>query len=331
MAAFIIPTRHLGVRRHPTSEYCSSGDAALTRPTLGRSALDRRRQFNASIATLCIALGLTLYPPMAAASALPTLVSTDLCSDLLLLSVAAPEQILSVSRQSQNPDVSPVTEAARAYRPNRGSVEDLLALKPDIALVYLGWAGRRHSQLLVRRGVRIISVPYPTGWEDALRTAREVGRAIGRPEQAEAQVADAERRMAALAARPRLYRALYLRPNGGTAGEGTYVDDVLSRLGLRNLAREAGISGWGRFPLERLVAAPPDLFLLGYFDQRQPLSKSAYGRHPLLRAELARIPAIRVPGQSWGCGGLELIDAAEAIAARIDRLPPARACGARCP
>jgi iron complex transport system substrate-binding protein len=95
-------------------------------------------------------------------------------------------------------------------------------------------------------------------------------------------------------------------------------------LGLRNLAAEQGIRGWGRMPLEQVIADPPDLVLLGYFDQAQPQSKSRFARHPLLADLLARVPTIAMPSSSaWGCGGLELIDAAEQIAAQLEQLEPA--------
>jgi iron complex transport system substrate-binding protein len=113
---------------------------------------------------------------------------------------------------------------------------------------------------------------------------------------------------------------LYLRPSGGTAGKGTYVDDLITRLGLRNLAAEHGDLGWGRFPLERLVTSPPDIFLLGYFDQARSPAASAYGRHPVLRTILDATPSISVPTRTWGCGGLELVDAAEQIVTRIGGL-----------
>ncbi|WP_083845818.1 ABC transporter substrate-binding protein [Thiocystis violascens] len=262
--------------------------------------------------------------PTQAAEPLPSVVSTDLCADLILLNVADPGQILSLSRQSQDPRVSPVAEAAHAYPANRGSVEDLLYLKPDIALVYLGWTARRHADLLASQGTRVIALPYPRNWSDALETTRRIAVQIGRGEVGKIKTAEAERRMRALADRTRPDRLLYLRPSGGTAGKGTYVDDLITRLGLRNLAAEQGQTGWGRFPLERLVRSPPDLFLLGYFDQARSPADSAYGRHPLLRAILDATPSISVPTGTWGCGGLELVDAAEQIVTQLDRLGRAR-------
>ncbi|MGB5833037.1 MAG: ABC transporter substrate-binding protein [Thiohalocapsa sp.] len=254
------------------------------------------------------------------AETLPKVASTNLCADLLLLEIADPTQIVSVSYQSQDPRVSPVADIARAYPANRGAVEELLYLKPEIALVYTGWTGRRHANLLAGQGIEILATPYPKDWADTLSTVRKIAARIGRSEVGEAKSAQAEQRMRKLAERARPYSLLYLRPSGGTAGANTYVDDVLSALGLRNHAAERGYSGWGRFPLEHLVNAPPDLILLGFFDQAQALSNSAYGRHPLFKKLLEQTPTISVPSNLWGCGGLELVVAAEQIAAQIDGL-----------
>lgn len=294
------------------------------RSTLGFLSCRAAEPWRARVLVLCLLLHATV-PPAGAdgnASALPAVASTDLCSDLLLLQIGAPGQIVSVSETAQDPALSPLAESARRYPVNHGRVEEVLHLEPDIALVYMGWDGRGFADLLAGQGIRIEPLPYPGGWDQTLETARETAALIGRAASGAAIAAAADRRMQALAGAVPPYRVLYLRPNGGTAGLGTYVDHVLSHLGLRNLAAEQGLRAWGRFPLELLVAEPPDLFLLGYFDQAQPLSKSTYARHPLLRALLEETPTVSIPTGGWGCGGLELVDVAERIAARIAALPP---------
>ncbi|NBC47957.1 MAG: ABC transporter substrate-binding protein [Gammaproteobacteria bacterium] len=259
---------------------------------------------------------------------LPSVVSTNLCADLLLLRLGRPEQILSVSHQAQDPVVSPVTERAAGYPANQGAVEELLYYGPDIALTYLGWSGRPHSDLLARQGVQTVPLPYPQDLDDALEMTRSLAQTIGRAAAGERAAARATARIAALSSQPRPYRTLYLRPNGGTAGRDTYIDAMIQLLGLRNLAAEQGIRGWGQMPLEQVIAEPPDLILLGYFDKAQPPSQSRFARHPLLADLLARVPTIGMPSDSaWGCGGLELIDAAEHIAARLERLEPASSPG----
>jgi iron complex transport system substrate-binding protein len=270
--------------------------------------------------SLFAVLGLSLPGTAAPPADLPTVASTDLCADLLLLQLADPEQILSVSTAATDPAVSPFVAQARRYPTNRGSVEELLLLRPAIALVYQGWTGRGHRDLLDSRGVRVVPLPYPSGWDDTRQTVRDTSALLGRTAFGLDLIEQTERRMQTLADRTPPLSVLYLRPNGGTAGEGTYVDDLLRRLGLRNLAADSGLRGWGRFPLERLLTDPPDLFLLGYFDQAQPYSKSAFARHPLFRRMLERIPVIAVPAGNWGCGGIELVSVAEDIVAQIDDL-----------
>ncbi|MBK1694718.1 ABC transporter substrate-binding protein [Chromatium weissei] len=270
---------------------------------------------------ISVFIGLLWCVLAAQADSLPTVASTNLCADLLLLQIADSKQIISVSRASHNPQLSPLAAAAVRYAPNRGSVEEMLALKPNIALVYSGWMGQHHAELLKNQGIEVIALPYPKNWNDALNTARQLAARLGRGAEIEAKIAALAWRMEALAATPRPpYNVLYLRPNGGTAGAKTYVDDVLQRLGLRNAAAQH--SGWGQFPLEQLVQTPPDVLLLGYFEQNQALTNAAYGRHALFQTLLTRLPTIRVAGSAWGCGGLELVEVAERIAAQIDRLAP---------
>lgn len=264
-------------------------------------------------------IGLLLFMQSALADALPTVASTNLCADLLLLQIADPAQIISVSRASHNPQLSPLAVAAARYPANRGSVEEMLALKPNFALVYDGWQGRRHAELLSKQGIEVIALPYPRRWNDALTIARQLAERLGRSVVTESKIAAIAQRMAMLTAMPRQrLNLLYLRPNSGTAGANTYVDDVLQQLNLQNAAIQQGISGWGRVSLEQLVQTPPEVFLLGYFALNQ--ANSGYGQHPLLQHLLTQVPHIQIAGNVWGCGGLELIDAAETIAAQLNQL-----------
>jgi iron complex transport system substrate-binding protein len=247
-------------------------------------------------------------------------VSTDLCTDLTLLHVASPAQIRSVSRVAGDPLWSPLASEAGHYQANSGSVEELLMLAPDLALVYEGWTGQGHRDLLARRGIEVLALPYPEDWDSALEAARLLARRIGREPAVERRIARAEARLARLDDRLAGLRVLYLRPSGGSAGRGTYVDDLLTHLGLRNLAAEQGLQGWGRFPLEVLVDEPPDLFLLGYFEEATSTVRTGYGRHPVLRRLLQEVPSIHVPGAAWGCGGLELVEVAEQIVEQVEAL-----------
>lgn len=277
----------------------------------------------AGAAALSAALLLLLPAPARAASgaaALPRVMSTNLCADALVLGLADPAQIVSVSRKSQDPLRSSQAELAQRFPANDGSAEEVIALHPDVVLASRRWQARHQAGLFAAHRIRIVTVPTPRDWNEIFASTREIAAHIGRREAGEALVAATQARLAGLARPPQRTRALYLRPNGGSAGAGTHVDAVLDAAGLRNHAAESGHRGWGRIALENVVANPPDLFLLSSPVNDGALARSAYARHPLMRALLAQRPVVQLGGNDWGCSNYQLASAAERISAELVRL-----------
>ena len=72
-------------------------------------------------------------PPIAAHH--PTIVSLNPCTDAILAEVTAPGQLLAVSHYSHDPRGSSMPPAeARRYRATGGTVEEVLALDPDVVV-----------------------------------------------------------------------------------------------------------------------------------------------------------------------------------------------------
>ena len=69
-----------------------------------------RPPLQALLLALCAGL-----PMAVGAGALPTLMSTNICADTLALSLAAPQQILSLSRQSQDAQRFSLAAQARQF------------------------------------------------------------------------------------------------------------------------------------------------------------------------------------------------------------------------
>ena len=94
-------------------------------------------------------LGVGLLAPLGAsllaalvASALPALaegpkrvVSINLCTDQLAMMLAAPGQLISVSHLATEVQSSSMVEEARAYPMNRGQVEQVFLMRPDMVLM----------------------------------------------------------------------------------------------------------------------------------------------------------------------------------------------------
>ncbi|MCP5421099.1 MAG: ABC transporter substrate-binding protein [Gammaproteobacteria bacterium] len=270
---------------------------------------------------------LLLASGLSAQAALPTLVSTNLCTDQAVLSLADPTQILALSPKSHDRRYTSMAEQARNYPINHASAEEVLAWHPDLVVTSRPWAGSRHGRLLAKHGIRLLVLPgNPHTLADMNAAIRLLAAALGRTEAGERLIGDLRRRVRAL---PRHdSTVIYLRPNGGSAGQDTYVDTVFQWLGLRNLSAAEGIHGWGRFPLEYLVVQPPDVIVTSFFDLRRPLRKSLYGRHPALRDLLAQRPHIDIPSADWACGDWHLIQVAETIARSLDALVASGRLGA---
>lgn len=302
-----------------------------------RSALSRRRASAAAallraparrlLALAALALvvpGLRAAPalpaPVLPTGVLPTVVSTNVCADQAVLSLAAPEQILSVSSKAADPQVSLLAEQARRYPANRASAEEILRLHPDIVVASRSWAGSRQGKLLAQHGIRIVTLPNPQTLPAIFDATQALANALGQEEKGRRLIADLQARSERLRQQSVPLTVLYLRSNGGSAGKNTFVDAVFELLGLVNLPARAGIAGWGRYPLEHLVAQPPDLFVLGYFERQRPLSKTLYAQHGVVLELLERRAHIEAPTHYWSCGGWQLVEAAERIAAQIAQL-----------
>jgi len=263
-------------------------------------------------ATLLGLLAIVLATPGLAA---PRVASIGVCADQYVLALAAPEQIVSLSRQATDPALSLLAEKARGYPRNRGSAEEILAAGAEV-VVGEPWMDRSTMEILKRLGVRMATIGLTDDWEEIFRQTLAVARIMEREEEGKALVAEIAARRARLSAlRPeRAPLAVYLQPGGGSAGTGTFIDTLIRDAGMRNFATEIGLRGWGRVDLETLVEHPPEVLISSFFEHVGESLSTAYAHHPVFRRLAASVPAINVPGRDWVCSGWILIEAAERLA-----------------
>jgi iron complex transport system substrate-binding protein len=253
------------------------------------------------------------------AEQLPSIVSTNLCSDLLSLSLAAPEQIVSLSAKSRDPVRSPVARQAIHYPVNYGSSEEIIALRPDLVLASRRWRSHPQMKRFREMGIQVVIVPPAVKWQEVIETTLEVAQAIGREARGRALVADLQQRLSQLQQRSRPLNVLYLRANGRTAGDNTYIDTVLKSLGVTNHASSIGVTGWRQLSLEQLVMQPPDAFLISDFVRDRSYAKSHWSRHPWLQQQLAKTPTLTLPANQGSCSTWQLIELVESLALQIDQ------------
>ena len=266
------------------------------------------------LAALMLMGALIAAPATAAGRPLPRVASFGLCADQMLLMMAAPGQIASVSDQATGP-LSVYADRARAFPANRGSAEEVIASGATV-LLHSDAMNKRSADALASFGIRTISVSFANSWAEVDAMTRLVARAIGREARGEAVIADMHRRLARLrpAEPPAQWpTVIYYRPDGGGAGTGTFVDESLRTAGFRNLQAEWGPPLWSGVPVEQIVRQPPDLFAVSYFDTNHNAS-SVLRRNPVLWGHARSRPVLNVPGKYWNCGSPLLVEAVELLA-----------------
>ena len=213
---------------------------------------------------LVLVLAACSAPParQAAASApgaaLPRIVSLNPCTDAILAEVADPSQLLAISHYSQDPaGTSMDLGLARRFRATGGSVEEVLALQPDL-VVDGNFTPPATRSALGRLGVKLEQVPIAASVPDSLAQVRRLAALAGHPERGEALVRRIELALAAskAPASPPI-PALVWQGGGIVAGEGTLITALLAHTGFANVAAARGLSQATHLPLEDMLAHPP--------------------------------------------------------------------------
>jgi iron complex transport system substrate-binding protein len=243
------------------------------------------------------------------------IVSLDYCADQFVLALADRDQIAALSRGSRRDD-SYFRARAGGLRQTRGTLEEVLALRPD--LVVRSWGGPWDAERVYAQfSVAVLQVGGAQDFAGARGEVVRAAAALGHPGRGAVIARDLDERLARLAAlpAPRAPDAMYLSAGGASAGRGTMMDAVITAAGGRNVRTE---ESWAVLPLERLAEAPPALIALGFFDHgRTAMNAWLPGRHPAVRRALDAARTVSLPPDAVSCEAWFAIDAAEAIAAAL--------------
>ncbi len=259
--------------------------------------------------------GGTLRKPQAQ----PRIVSINPCTDAILAQVADPEQILSLSNYSHDPRASSMAlSVARRFPANGGTVEEVLAFSPDL-VVAGGHVGPATVDALARLGIPLLQLPVANSVADSHAGVRALAKAAGHAARGEAMIAQIDAALAAAAPADRRAIPVIVWQGGGLVpGEGTLIDDLLRRTGMRNVAGDRGLAQWDVLGLEPLIADPPALILQASESGAQDDRMLA---HPAVAKLRGTATVVRFePNLVW-CGGQTIARAAARLASVRAGLP----------
>ena len=221
------------------------------------------------------------------------IVSLNPCADAILAEVA-PERLVAVSHYSHDPRATSMdVDVARRFPATGGTVEEVLALAPDVVVAssFLAPATRAAFADL---GIRVEQVGIASSLEESVAQVRALA---GVAQAAPAGEALAERMQVAWAGAasdgPQVSTVLW-QPGGIVPGDGALVSQMMRQAGLASHSAEQGLAQADYLPLEAMLADPPDLLLVAGRERSQS--------HPAL-ATLGDMRTERFDPSLLYCGG----------------------------
>jgi iron complex transport system substrate-binding protein len=234
-----------------------------------------------------------------AASAALKVATLNLCTDELILLLAAPDQIVSVTHLAQQPAETPLWRQARRYRANDGSLLSVAGLKPDL-VVTMGGGAHDRLRIAARMGIRTIDLPFAQSLADVEASVTQLAAALGRPQAGVMLL----RRMAALKASAPTDRrdTIWLGGGGRTVATGGLEAQWMALAGMRQRPMKGD-----RVSLETLMLQPPAILLRSDYRQGQYSAGQRWLTHPAAQRPMhSRV--IATDGRLWTCMSPLLVD-----------------------
>jgi iron complex transport system substrate-binding protein len=255
---------------------------------------------------------LALLLPQLAAAELPTVASINLCTDQLVLTVAEPSQILSLSWLSADPEESMLAAQASRFPLNYGAAEELIGIGADVVI-----AGSETSpftrQLLTRLGASVVEVTPATSLTEVAANLLAVGSAIERADAARRAIADMQARTEALRQQQigPARSAIVVRPGGFTIGRGTLAHELIELAGLDN--RIAELDRWGSLSVETLLVQDPEIVVTTTYRTHESSLANSIFSHPALASLGGSTLRLEVDAKYFACGAPESLRSAEVL------------------
>jgi iron complex transport system substrate-binding protein len=255
----------------------------------------------------CIAAALVSSQAAANAQTRPQrIVSTNLCTDQILLRLVEPERIVSLTWLAWEDEVTPpeYLPVLKHAKPNRGLAEEVLMLDPDL-VVSGTFSARFSNQLMARLGKTVVLFDPENSFEEWYANIRRMGEAVGEPERAEAMIADFKARLAAIQAgippgEMPVYASLTI--NNVMPGKDTLYTEIVNAGGFRTAGEALGFSGYQAIPLEELIQIDAALVSTNTRPGDAPSLARDSLHHPLLRMMADRALArIEFPARYTVC------------------------------
>lgn len=192
--------------------------------------------------------------------------SLTVTADEILTALVAPSRIAAVTHFADDPTIATCAGRApkTAARIRGADPEKLIAHEPDLVFV-AHYTLDSATRIIRAAGVPVVRLRETRSFDDVAVNVRTIAAATGEEERgAEAILAMRSHldRIDHRVSGRQPPRVLYYSAVGYTAGAATLVDTKIRLAGGRNVAAEAGLSGFRNVSLDVLVALNPEVILV---------------------------------------------------------------------
>jgi iron complex transport system substrate-binding protein len=274
------------------------------------------------VAGACLSVMLGPGPASADIDTPHRIVSINLCADELLIALADPDQIASLSIYATDPKLSFLADRAAAFRHDAREAETVVDIDPDLVLAGR-YTKRATRDMLEALGYRVELLDAARSIDGSIDQIRHVASLVGHPDRGEALIAQinaARQRAAAFAdGRTAPTAAVYQRRGYVTGGE-TLTSELLNAVGLTNAGGDLAGARGGFVRLEQLMADPPDYLVVASPAARPQDQGEALLAHPALFSLFPAGKRIILPERLTVCGGPSLPAALDWLSTEARRI-----------
>lgn len=230
------------------------------------------------------------------------IMSTNMCSDLLLLMLVPKERISSITYLAHDPVSQLMPGADEGVGINYGTSEEVVRDKPDLILAS-PWSTPVMRRLGAKVGAPVAEIDAANSFDDIRRITRQIGELVGEPQKAEQLIAEMDRELAQLAAtRPaRPIEVVVWSGSGSVPGQGTLTDQIITAAGARNVAAKFRDGRYSSYGIEELLAARPQAIMRGEDRYDAPSLQDAAAVHPVIRKAF-KGRQVTYPASLYTCG-----------------------------
>ena len=243
----------------------------------------------------------------------PTVASINLCTDRLVLSLADPEQIVSLSYVAADSN-SMMQTADPNVELNQSRLEELLILDVDYIfasefddpklLNQLGDYGHEVRQFKAQRSIA-----------QAQQNIKAMAQILEQPHRSDRLIKRLEtiRQLDKVSNKP---RTLLLGANNYISGKNTLASDVIETLGYINIANEVNVTDYGRISMEQIIELDPEVIIVSKYSDDYSRAQSVM-QHPVLQRLSKKAKIIYIPTREWICADGALLNAAKRLVPQV--------------